>query len=31
MTFGDCLFSGNDTDIDNRCDQSLDVSGATFE
>lgn len=26
-----CVFSNNEVDIDNRCDQSLDVSGATFE
>lgn len=31
MTFDECLFSGNGKDIDNRCDQSLDISEAIFQ
>lgn len=31
MDFGECLFSGNDTDIDNPCDQPIDISAAIFE
>ena len=31
MTFGGCSFSGNTTDIDNRCDQDIDISEAVFQ
>ncbi len=31
MKFADCLFSGNGTDIDNRCGQQLDISQAVFQ
>lgn len=31
LLFDDSLFSGNDTDIDNRCGQSVDISKAIFE
>lgn len=31
MKFGECVFSGNSTDIDNRCNQAIDISEATFE
>lgn len=31
MNFGDCVFSGNETDIDNRCGQELELAGAVFE
>lgn len=31
LSFNDSLFSGNGTDIDNRCGQELDLSGALFE
>lgn len=30
MDFADCLFRGNDTDIDNRCEQPLDLTKASF-
>ena len=29
MKFGECVFSGNGTDIDNRCNQAVDISEAT--
>ncbi len=31
LKFPECRFSGNSTDIDNRCGQELDLSQATFE
>lgn len=31
LTFGECLFSSNETDIDNRCGQTVDISTAIFE
>ena len=31
MDFTDCLFEGNDTDIDNRCRQPVDISQAIFQ
>ncbi len=31
LDFSGCHFSGNDTDIDNRCDQKLNTSKAVFE
>ena len=31
LNFADSVFSGNGTDIDNRCNQSLDISEAVFE
>ena len=31
MNFEGSLFSGNDTDIDNRCNQPLDISQAIFQ
>lgn len=31
MDFSECLFSGNTTDIDNRCDQPIDISNAVFQ
>lgn len=31
MNFGGCVFSGNETDIDNRCEQALDISEAVFQ
>lgn len=31
MDFADCVFSGNQTDIDNRCEQPLDISKAVFQ
>lgn len=31
MDFGDCLFEGNGTDIDNRCRQPVDISQAVFQ
>ena len=31
LLFDDCLFSKNGTDIDNRCNQPVDISQATFE
>lgn len=31
MNFGECVFTGNGTDIDNRCEQPLDISEAIFQ
>lgn len=31
LVFDDCLFSRNGTDIDNRCNQAVDITSATFE
>ena len=31
LNFQGCLFSGNQTDLDNRCQQSVDISQAIFE
>lgn len=31
MDFGDCLFEGNQTDIDNRCNQSVNIQKAIFQ
>ena len=31
LVFADCRFAGNGTDIDNRCDQPLDITQAIFE
>lgn len=31
MDFPGTVFTGNDIDIDNRCNQSLDLSGTTFD
>ena len=31
LDFRDSVFSGNGTDIDNRCGQALDISRAVFE
>ena len=31
MTFAGCSFAGNTTDIDNRCDQDIDISEAVFQ
>ncbi len=31
LKFADCRFAGNDVDIDNRCQQELDISQAVFE
>ena len=31
LNFQDSVFSGNGTDIDNRCEQPLDISRAIFE
>lgn len=30
LDFGQCIFSGNETDIDNQCNQPLDISEAIF-
>lgn len=31
ISFDECLFTENGTDIDNQCDHTIDISGATFE
>ena len=31
MNFGECVFTGNGTDIDNVCRQSVDISEAIFQ
>ena len=31
MDFSDCVFENNGIDIDNRCGQPLDLSGASFQ
>lgn len=31
MDFSDCIFRGNKTDIDNRCDQPINIVHATFQ
>ena len=31
LDFSGTVFTGNGTDLDNRCNQALDLSGATFD
>ena len=31
LNFADCIFTGNQTDLDNRCEQPLEISQAKFE